>query len=87
MPISRSSDQKGQTLEESYCGLLKEKNQFWVDFGESMLAFLSLINEIFKTTQLWGLTSHERLVIQAEDNWEAPWYVVVAVSSKLYTFE
>jgi hypothetical protein len=34
---------------------LKEKNRFWVDFGEGVLIFLSALNEMFKTTQLWDI--------------------------------
>ncbi|MEI6950860.1 hypothetical protein V9K67_27015 [Paraflavisolibacter sp. H34] len=87
MPITRSSAQKSKTLEENYQDLSKDKNQFWAEFGEAMLAFLLVVNEAFKTTPLWGLTSHERLLIQAEDNWESPAYVIVGAFGKSYIIE
>ena len=42
-----------------------------------MLKIIELINQTFQETQLWGLTSHAHLVIQAQDNWESGWYVTI----------
>lgn len=53
-----------------------------------MLAFVNMINETFKETELWGLTSHSRFVIQAKDNWKAEWYITVAnIGTNDYYFE
>ena len=78
MPIKNSSDQKGKTLEEFYMELSEHKSNNWVHVGKKMLELIKMINNIFEETQLWGLTSHARLVIQSEDNWESNWYIIIA---------
>ena len=45
---------------------------------QSPIEFVHMINEIFKETKLWGLTSLARLVIQSEDSWKSPGYVIIA---------
>ncbi len=78
MPISRSSEQSSKTLKEFYQEVAKWAKAPGV--GQGMLELLAMINGMFKETQLYGLTSHYRLCIQAEDDWTAPWYVVVVGS-------
>jgi len=78
MPIITNSDQKSKTLKEFYQELTKEEAQFHEkQIGKSMLSFISLVDEMFMDTILYGLTSHYRLVIQKTDNWRDEWYVVV----------
>ncbi|MGI4875384.1 MAG: hypothetical protein ACRYFX_29880 [Janthinobacterium lividum] len=43
-----------------------------------MLRLLQRINELFVDTQLWGLTSLYRLVIQQADDWTSDWLVTIA---------
>jgi hypothetical protein len=71
LPIIKSSDQKSKTLEEFYKELTSE-NATVVEneIGKAMLDFISMVNETFKNSILFGLTSHYSLVIQATDNWE-----------------
>jgi len=42
-----------------------------------MIALLKVINSLFINTQLWGLTSHARLVIQSKDEWKSDWFVII----------
>lgn len=68
MPITRSSEQKSKTLEEFYKEL--RSNSATVvekEIGNAMLSFISMTNETFIDTTLYGLTSHYGLVIQATD--------------------
>lgn len=78
MPIIRSSDQKNETLEEFYKELTS-KNATVVEnkIGKAMLEFISMVNETFEISTLFGLTSHFSLVIQATDNYEDGWFVAV----------
>lgn len=70
MPIERCSDQKSQSLREFYNDLKKEKsNPVWEKKGQAMLDFLDMIDENFKETRIWGMTSHDTLVLQAQDGW------------------
>lgn len=77
MPIKRSSDQGSQTLEEFYIDFLETSTNQYVDIAKKMLKLIEMLNLTFKETQIWGLTSHTRLVIQSEDKWESKWYVIV----------
>ncbi|GAB3837680.1 hypothetical protein [Hymenobacter jeollabukensis] len=93
MPITRNSDQRSKTLEEFYEDFAANKGSTYaadyVAGGRDMLAFVAMINRTFGKTQLWGLTSLARLVIQAEDDWKSPWYIIVAASAMpgQYLFE
>ena len=66
MPITRNSDQRKQTLEQFYFEISEEEQYSSKSYGKLMLNLLEMINHTFTKTQLWGLTSHYRLVIQAE---------------------
>jgi len=89
MPIIRSSDQKSKTLEEFYKELTSD-NMTMVEneIGKVMSDFISMLNETFINTTLYGLTSHDSLVIQATDNWEDDWFVTVyCMGDKKIQFE
>ncbi|MBT1711030.1 hypothetical protein KK062_22495 [Fulvivirgaceae bacterium PWU5] len=89
MPIQRSSDQKRQTLREFYIELKNyDSNPVWATRGQAMLDFLDLIDQNFKQTKIWGLTSHDTLLLLAEDNWESGWFVAISnIGTTGYHFE
>lgn len=89
MPIIRSSDQKSKTLEEFYKELTGSNSSVVEnEIGMAMLEFISMVNQTFKNTTLYGLTSHYSLVIQATDNWEDGWFVTVySIGDKKFQFE
>ena len=88
MPIKRSSDQKSMTLEEFYIDMSKKSTNFHAEAAKNMLVFVGVVNEIFKETVIWGLTSHDRLVIQNTDDWKSNWFVIVSsIGTKDYYFE
>ena len=78
MPIKRSSDQKSISLEEFYIDLSDSSLQPYTVIGQHMLQFVQLINETFKNTLIWGLTSHARLVLQNKDDWSSEWFVIIS---------
>lgn len=85
MPIHRSSEQRPITLQEFY-----SENEMGSDYtfvGEQMLTFLQAIDELFPYTQLFGLTSHYRLVIKKEDRSASEWYIIVAALANEFYFE
>jgi hypothetical protein len=89
MPIIRSSDQKSKTLEEFYKELTSE-NATVVEnkIGKAMLEFISMVNETFKNSTLFGLTSHYSLVIQATDKWDDDRFVTVySIGGNKFQFE
>ena len=78
MPIIRIIDQKKETLEEFYKELTNEKASIIQNgIGRTMLSFLSMVNNTFLNTTIYGCTSHDALCIQAEDHWESGWYIVI----------
>lgn len=89
MPIIRSTDQKSKTLEEFYKELTSEKATVVEnEIGKAMLEFISMVNDTFKNSILFGLTSHYSLVIQASNNWEDGWFVTVySIGDKKFQFE
>ena len=53
-----------------------------------MLAFIEMIDKTFLETQIWGLTSLYRLVLQAKDQWDTEWFVIVnCIGNNEYYFE
>lgn len=88
MPIIRNSAQKSQTL----AGFYSEQTEPGVQehtarMGAGMLSFIEMVNETFLKTQLYGLTSHYRLVIQSEDDYKSDWFVtVICDNSNNYHF-
>lgn len=89
MPIIRSSNQKSKSLEEFYKELTSNNSTVVEnEIGKAMLEFISLVNQTYKNTTLYGLTSHYSLVIQATDNWEDGWFVTVySIGDKKFQFE
>ncbi|MGB8192724.1 MAG: hypothetical protein WCF67_12430 [Chitinophagaceae bacterium] len=78
MPLIRSSDQKSQSLEAFYQELTNESSSVVEKaIGTAMLSFIEMVNQTFKQTTLYGLTSHYRLIIQKSESWKGDWYVAV----------
>jgi len=88
MPIFTNSKQKkDRTLEEFYIDLKNSSDKVTSEIGSNMLQFIEMINSIFKQTEIWGLTSHYHLVLQAEDKWDSEWYIKVGSLGNEYYFE
>ena len=87
MPIQRCSEQKRQTLEEFYTEFIPEKNQFLADVGTAMLRVIKLINDTFKETIIYGLTSHASLNFLTLDNSENDWFVTINSSGDEFYIE
>ncbi len=89
MPLIRCSDQKNKTLEEFYKELTSNNVTIVENnIGNAMLSFISMVNETFKETTLYGLTSHFSLVILAEDSWKSDWFVTVySIGDNKFQFE
>lgn len=77
MPLIKCSDQKQQTLEEFYTWLVPDKITTFADLGTPMLKVLKLLNETFKDTVIYGLTSHSSLILLSKDTYRSPWYVAI----------
>lgn len=78
MPITICSLQKQQSLEAVYAALVNDAHSaVWAEIGYTMLA-LEMINATFPETPLWGLTSHDRLVLLNNDDAYSSWWVIIS---------
>lgn len=78
MPLKRISDQKSRTIKEFYSYIIGEqKAASWKDIGKAMVKLTERIDEIFPNDIIWCLTSHHRLVLLTDNDWNSPWYVII----------
>jgi hypothetical protein len=77
MPLFRCSDQKRQSLEDFYKSLIPDKIKTFADTGTPMLNVIKLINDTFKETIIYGLTSHATLLLLNKDSWKSDWFVAL----------
>ena len=92
MPLLANTKQnkrkKLNGIEEYYLDISKDKsNSVWSERGQNMLKFVEMLNENFKKTKIWGLTSNSRLILQNEDNWDSKWFVIIEALGNEYYFE
>jgi len=77
MPLIQCSEQKRQSLEEFYKSLIPDKVKTFADVGSPMLNVINVINETFKETIIYGLTSHATLLLLNKDSSLSPWFVAL----------
>jgi len=90
MPIVRNSKQSiDKDLHSFYAELTNDSNAVVTKtIGNNMLALIEMINQTFVETQIWGLTSLYRLVLQTKDQWDSEWFVIVnCIGNTEYYFE
>jgi len=90
MPIVRNSKQStDKDLYSFYAELTDNSNEIVTKtIGNNMLAFIEMINQTFLVTQIWGLTSLYRLVLQTKDQWDSEWFVIInCIGNNEYYFE
>lgn len=90
MPIIRNTKQsKDKDLHSFYTELTNDGNDVVTKtIGNNMLAFIEMLNQTFVETQIWGLTSLYRLVLQTKDQWDSKWFVIVnCIGNHEYYFE
>nr|WP_294926893.1 hypothetical protein [uncultured Flavobacterium sp.] len=76
MPLTRCSNQDN-SLEEFYSECASESNIILSRIGKVMLEVVDLINKTFVDTEIFGLTSHESLLLFSEDDWMSDWYIAI----------
>jgi hypothetical protein len=77
MPLIQCSEQRGQSLEEFYKSLIPDNVKTFADIGSPMLNVIKLVNETFKETIIYGLTSHATLLLLNTDSSISPWFVAI----------
>ncbi|MDB5226758.1 MAG: hypothetical protein JWN78_951 [Bacteroidota bacterium] len=77
MPLIRCSEQKRLTLEEFYKEFIPDMVNTFADIGTPMLKVLKLLNDTFKETMVYGLTSYSTLLLLNKDSSLCPKYVAI----------
>ncbi|VXB39867.1 MULTISPECIES: hypothetical protein [Chryseobacterium] len=84
MPIIRRSEQKRQTLEVFYKEFIPKPEDAFGDVGTPMLEVLQFLNLIFENTIVYGLTSHDHLLLFNNDKSDDYYVSIVGYKSKYY---
>ena len=86
MHLNRCKDQESVTLEEFYTEL--SEHDGYREGSKAMLELISSLRALPDTWRVWGLTSHHRLCLLAEDCYESPWFLIIsALDSRNYFVE
>jgi hypothetical protein len=78
MRLLDGKDQSRRTLEEFYGGLAREETYALREIGKAMLSLIRRLKALPDERVVYGLTSHEKLGLLAEDSYRSPCYVVVS---------
>jgi hypothetical protein len=69
MPITVCKNHSSNSLIGIYEDVANyDNNPVWKIKSKVMIDLINLINESFTETQIWGLTSHDRLILLSENN-------------------
>ncbi|HXB45108.1 MAG TPA: hypothetical protein VNV85_13665 [Puia sp.] len=78
----------GKSIQDVYIELVNNStNVVSREMGNNMLTFIKMLNGIFLNTQIWALTSHYHLVLQAKDDWKSDWLVKIHCLGNEYYIE
>jgi len=77
MPIIQCTEQSKQSLEDFYKSLIPDRVTKFVDVGSPMLKVIKLINDTFKNTVIYGLTSHATLKLLNKNSTLATGFVAL----------
>ncbi len=78
MHLTRCRDQKSRTLDEFYGELIQSDEPVTREGGKTMLALIRRLRLLPIEQRVFGLTSHYRLCLLAQDSAETPWFVIAA---------
>jgi len=82
MHLTRCQDQKRQTLDESYTEAAQGTEPVTREGGQTMLDLLARLRALPDERQLYGLTSHYRLCLLAQDTSQSPLFVIISTLDK-----
>ncbi len=82
MHLIRSQDQKSKTLDEFYTEISEHDHPVDRESGEAMLDLISRLRALPDERSVYGLTSHYRLCLLAQDTWRSPWFVIISALNK-----
>ena len=88
MHLTHCQDQKGQTLEEFFTEVSQQDSVVCREGGRAMLGLIARLRALPDERRVYGLTSHHRLCLLAQDTYRSPWFVIIsALNSRNYYVE
>lgn len=78
MHLTRCRGQKSKRLDEFYTEISQNDGEVDREIGKTMLRLIARLRALPDSRDVWGLTSHYRLGLLAQDSSETPWFVMVA---------
>jgi hypothetical protein len=78
MHLTRCKDQASKTLDEFYTDISQHDGDIDRSIGQAMLNLLARLRALPGEREVWGLTSHYRLCLLAENSSATPWFVILA---------
>ena len=78
MHLTRCKDQSSKTLDEFYTDISQHDGDIDRGIGQAMLSLLARLRALPDERPVWGLTSHYRLCLLAENSSATPWFVILA---------
>ena len=88
MHLTHCQDQKKQTLEEFYTEVSQQDSVVCREGGRAMLDIIARLRALPNDRRVYGLTSHHRLCLLAENTYRSPWFVIIsALDSRNYYVE
>lgn len=78
MHITGCQDQKSQTLEEFYTEVSRQGSVVCREGGKAMLGILARLRALPDERRVFGLTSHHRLCLLAQNTYRSPWFVIIS---------
>ncbi|WBV53047.1 hypothetical protein [Chryseobacterium gambrini] len=84
MPIIRRSEQNQQSLQDFYREFLPKPGDTFGNAGIPMLKILDFINDTFKDTFIYGLTSHAHLLLFNNDEEDKHYVEIIGFQSESY---
>jgi hypothetical protein len=77
MPIITSKSQNDRELTEFYSAAAQETDFTSREICKAMLEWIKRIELELPDLEIWGLTSHYRLVLMSTDTFEGDWSVII----------
>jgi hypothetical protein len=88
MHLTRCKDQPNHTLDEFYTEASQSQDFAIREGGKTMLELLLVLRALQNERQVYGLTSHYRLCLLAEDTYTSRWLVIIsALNNRNYFVE
>ena len=78
MHLTRCKDQKPETLDHFYGEAAASHEPITRNGGEVMLDWIVRLRALPNERRVYGLTSHYRLCLLAEDSYTSPWFVIIS---------